>query len=301
MDWPQALGRLFFFVVLICGFVRSGVAADPESFIIARAGNLPILLTAPHGGLDGVSGVAMRSRGTTATDARTIELTEALATQLQKALGAQPYVVAARFSRKYIDANRAEAEAFDSPEAKPAYDTYHDRIRLFIREIRQRFPQGALLLDIHGQSDDPSVVHRGTRNGTTAAALVRTHGPAALIGTNSIFGALQGKGYKVFPPNTPIGDPPEDRRFNGGYTVHTYGSGNADGIDAIQIEIGRNLRTDSSFVAALGEAIIVFYRSYLVATAPARSMVPTRRCRGLSKAALRLLFPAPDHDVRPRL
>lgn len=283
MDWSQALDRLFFFLVLICGFVGSGVAADPESFIIARAGNLPILLTAPHGGLDGVPGVAMRSHGTTTTDAHTIEVTESLATQLQMALGAQPYVVAARFSRKYIDANRAQAEAFDSPDAKPLYDMYHDRIRLFIREIRQRFPQGALLLDIHGQSDDPSVVHRGTRNGTTAAALNRTHGPAALIGTNSVLGALQSKGYKVFPPNTPIGNPPEDRRFNGGYTVHAYGSSNADGIDAIQIEIGRNLRMDSSFIAALGEAIVVFYRSYLVANAPARSMVPDPLMRGAGR------------------
>ena len=193
-------------------------------------------------------------------------MTEALATHLQKALGVQPFVVAARFSRKYVDVNRAEADAFDLPAAKPVYDMYHDRIRVFIREIRQRFPQGALLLDIHGQSGDPSVVHRGTRNGMTVAVLVRRHGPPALIGTNSILGALQSKGYKVFPPNTPTGEPPEDRRFNGGYTVRTYGSGNADGIDAIQIEIGRDLRTDLRFIAALGEAIIVFYKSYLATT-----------------------------------
>jgi N-formylglutamate amidohydrolase len=54
-----------------------------------------------------------------------------------------------------------------------------------------------------------------------------------------------------------------DRRYNGGYTVHTYGSRSPGGVDAIQIEVGRDLRTDSGFIAALGEGIAVFHRTYL--------------------------------------
>ena len=264
MAWSHSSHRVFLLAILWT-FAPTVLAANLEGLIIARAGTLPILLTVPHGGLDGVPNVPVRSRGTTSTDVHTIELTEALARHLQTSLGAQPYIVAARFSRKYIDANRADAEAFDSPDAKPAYDAYHNQIRLFIAQIKERFPQGALLLDIHGQSGDPSVVHRGTQNEATVAALVRKHGSAALIGADSILGAVERKGYKVFPPNTPIGSPPEDRRYNGGYTVQTYGSGKSDGIDAIQIEVGRDLRTDSRFAAALSEAIIVFYKSYLAA------------------------------------
>ena len=256
------------FLLLICGFVRAVFAAPPEGLIVARNGSLPILLTVPHGGLEGIPGVPMRSRGTTMTDSYTIELTEALARHLETALSGQPYIVAARFSRKYIDANRAESEAFDSPHAKPAYDAYHNRIRLSISQIKERFSQGALLLDIHGQSGDPGVVHRGTQNGATVAALLRNHGPAALTGPDSILGAVLGRGYKVFPPNTPLGNPPEDRRYNGGYTVRTYGSGKPDGLDAMQIEIGRDLRTDTRFIAALGEAIVVFYKTYLLSNTP---------------------------------
>jgi N-formylglutamate amidohydrolase len=129
------------------------------------------LLTVPHGGRDSVRNVPLRSRGKTSSDAHTIEFIEAVAKHLERDLGAQPYVVAARFSRKHIDANRAEGEAFDSPAAKPAYDAYHDRIRVFVSRIKARFPQGALLLDIHGQSDDRNVVHRGTQNGETAQQL----------------------------------------------------------------------------------------------------------------------------------
>lgn len=249
--------------LLIQGSSAAAIAAEPHRLVLARTGNLPILITAPHGGLEGVPDVPLRSRGTTLTDAYTIELAEALAGHMANSLGAQPYIVAARFSRKYIDANRAEADAFDSPQAKSAYDAYHGHIRHYIAQLRERFPHGALLLDIHGQSEDPGVVHRGTRNGATVTALIRKHGPEALIGPGSILGVVQSKGYKVFPPNTPIGNPQEDRRYSGGYSVHAYGSRSPDGVDAIQIEVGRDLRTDSGFIAALGEGVTAFYKTYL--------------------------------------
>lgn len=263
----------FLALLLIQGSAGAAIAADADGLVLARAGSLPILFTVPHGGLEGVPNVFLRSRGITLTDAYTIELADALAKHLADELGAQPYLVAARFSRKYIDANRAEVDAFDSPHAKPVYDAYHGHIRHFIAQIRERFPRGALLLDVHGQPEDPGSVHRGTRNGLTVAALIRKHGPEALTGPKSILGVVQRKGYRIFPPNTPVGNPPEDRRYNGGYTVQTYGGGSPDGLDAIQIEVGRDLRTDPGFAAALGEGIAVFYRTYLEDRSP-RSMAP---------------------------
>jgi N-formylglutamate amidohydrolase len=257
----KLLRLLLGWACVLCG---AAIAAGPESLVISRSGNLPILLTAPHGGTERVADVPARRHGVTTTDARTSELTLAVAKRIEEALGAEPYVVAARFKRQYIDANRAETEALESPAAKPAYAAYHDRIRAFVSEIRRRFPQGGLLLDIHGQSDDPGVVHRGTKDGATVAALIRRGGEAALTGPQSVFGALQSRGYQVFPPNTPLGDPREFRKLNGGYTVQTYGSGRPDGIDAIQVEVGRDLRTDPKFTGALAEAIVVFYRAYLM-------------------------------------
>jgi len=251
-----------FLLVLLLAAASGPAHAAESNAILARAGNLPILLTAPHGGDQGVGDVPLRSRGTTGTDTHTREVTEALEAQIANRLGAKPYVVIARFSRRYIDANRIEAEAIESPQAKPAYDAYHEQIRRFIAEIRTRFPKGGVLLDVHGQATDPRVLHRGTRNGRTVAALLERHGPEALIGPKSLLGVVEAKGYKVFPPaGSPIGNPPEDRRYNGGHTVYTYRS--PAGLDAIQLELGSVLRTDSAFVAALAEAVAVFYRSYL--------------------------------------
>ena len=250
--------------IVALGLLSCALAAAAHDLVMARSGTLPILLTAPHGGTEGVPNASLRSRGTTAGDAHTIELMEGVASQLERLLGEKPYVVAARFSRKYIDANRSEGEAFEeSPAARQAYNAYHDAIRRFVEELRERFPRGALLVDIHGQSEDPAVVHRGTQNGATVSALLHSRGPEALIGPSSVLGVLQAKTFNVFPPNTPLGEPREDKRFNGGYTVRTYGSGKPDGIDALQIEVGSRLRTDPGFIAALGEGIAVFRRACL--------------------------------------
>jgi N-formylglutamate amidohydrolase len=245
-------------------------AADASELVLARRGNLPILLTAPHGGAYAIPWVSARTGNLAVVtmDAHTLELTEALASKLKALLGNEPYLVAARFHRRYLDANRKAADAFENAKAEPHHAYYHSRIRDFVTEIRQKFPQGALLLDIHGQATDPNTLYRGTANGWTVERLLAKHGPAALIGDKSLFGVIGAKGWGVFPPNTSMGNPPEERRYSGGYTVRTYGSNNADGIDAIQLEFGANLRREPRVVDDVAEAIAVYYKTYL--TTPAQ-------------------------------
>jgi len=85
-----------------------------------------------------------------------------------------------------------------------------------------------------------------------------------LQGESSITGALQSKGYKVFPPvESP--DLKEDRRFNGGYTVFSYGSHNPSGIDAIQLEFGKRARDKSDLPKDFAESILIFSKKYIPA------------------------------------
>lgn len=103
-----------------------------------QRGNLPILITAPHGGTKAIPGVPKRTGKNPATgavipqfwtlqDDGTIEIALAVSDNLYQLLGARPYLVAADFDRKYIDANRAgEIAAYENPNAKPYYDFYHN-------------------------------------------------------------------------------------------------------------------------------------------------------------------------------
>lgn len=160
-----------------------------------------------------------------------------------------------------------EKEAVEHPNAKAVHAAFHGQVREFVDELRKKFPHGALLLDIHGQSAFPDTLIRGTQNGMTVIRLVEKHGVAALTGEASILGYMAGKGVKVEPPNTPPGTPPEPRGYNGGFIVRTYGSHTTNGVDAIQLEFGSALRTDAKrreeMAKLLAEAIKACTKKYL--------------------------------------
>ena len=249
--------------VALAAIAGASYAEAADHLVLAKSGGLPIIITAPHGGSNPVPGTQPRMTGKILKDEHTLELAETLADRLEGLLGTRPYVVAARFSRRYIDANRSDLAAYATLQAKPFYDEYHGRIREFVAEIRRTYPGGALLIDIHGQSADAQGVYRGTRQGTTVDRLLNRSGCPALTGEKSILGALAAKGYRVIPDNNARECLLEDARYVGGYTVATYGSHHADGIDAIQLELGGRLRSAPAFANDLAQAIAVFYANFL--------------------------------------
>jgi len=276
--WPPR--HLFVWRLLALAVISSPAQTNPTSdLVLVQAGNLPIILTAPHGGDKSIPGVSNRTSGVVTTDSRTYELATAISQRLTELLGAKPYLVAAKFQRKYLDVNRAPEEAFQDDKARLVYEVYHGQIRAFVDDIRKKFPQGALLIDVHGQAKATNTIFRGTRNGVTVMRMVEQHGVESLTGTNSVLGRLQLAGYDIFPPNTPPGKPAEDRSFNGGFTVGTYGSSHTNGIDALQCEFGTALRLNEAHRARLAndvaEAVAAYYRAYLAP--PATQGTTTRR------------------------
>jgi len=149
----------------------------------------------------------------------------------------------------------------ETAEALPAYRAYHEQIRDYLMEIKRRFPEGALLLDIHGQGEEVDMLLRGSRDGLTAKSLLGRFGPAALQGEKSILGAMAAKGYQVHPALN-AESLHEHPHFNGGFTVFTYGSQQAEGIDAIQLEFGTNLRKNPRIAEDLADALVIFMTEY---------------------------------------
>jgi N-formylglutamate amidohydrolase len=229
--------------------------------VISSEGSLPLLLTVPHDGDESIGSVPVRSAGATVRDLGTRPLAEEVASLLEQKLKARPRLVIAKFSRKYLDVNRAEQDAMQSAGALPTYQAYHAEVARHVSELRAAFPQGALLLDIHGQSEDMNTTFRGTRAGLTVQALVQQHGIEAIQGEKSILGGLAAKGYNV-NPSLGSASPEEDRRFAGGHTVYFYGSHRPQGIDAIQFEFGKNQRTSWSLAGHFSEAIATFLNHY---------------------------------------
>lgn len=228
---------------------------------------LPVILSAPHGGDLPLPDVVLR-RGigvadfAAARDAGTGEIAERVAFHLERKLGARPFLIVARFHRKYLDVNRPRDGAYESAAAGRYYDEYHGALARMVRTVGQSWGRG-VLLDIHGQAAEKRTIFRGTLDGKTVRGLLERFGRAALSGPASIFGHLETLGYRVSPPG---GSPALERRYRGGFIVQTYGSHRRDGIDAFQLELGSALRIRSVLertATDLAEAIAAFAKEFL--------------------------------------
>ncbi len=258
----------------------SAAAAQTNEFLQIQRGELPVIITAPHGGSLAIPGVPKRvgpegdlksGKFVTGQDTRTFELAMATAKRVEELTGKKPYLVAMKAHRQYTDVNRPEPEGVEHPNAQVVHAAFHGQVREFVDELRKKFPGGALLLDIHGQAASTNTIFRGTQNGTTVMQMVEKHGAVALTGEHSILGYLAAKGINVSPTNTPPGAPRETSGFSGGHIVRSYGSHTTNGVDAIQLEFGGAFRTDAGkreeTAKTLAEAIKAYTEKYL---APAK-------------------------------
>lgn len=247
-----------------------GDEPKPEDLVFVQKGTLPVIVSAPHGGRKEVPGVPERKglgidQFATVRDQETDRLAELFAAELEKKLGGKPWVVVARFDRKFLDANRPPDQSYESPAAKPFYAAYHGPLVAACKAVKAKHGRG-LLLDLHGQGQEQDVIFRGTRNGKTVTLLADRFGWPAVTGKNSVMGRLERAGFRVVPGCDAPRETKEEPKFAGGHTVGTYGSHTGYGIDAIQLEFGLNFRTrDTTAKTAkeLADAVAAFHDTYL--------------------------------------
>ena len=250
--------------------VLMSTVTHASDLVIVEPGELPIILTAPHGGVQDVPDCTVRTpvgtRFVNRRDQHTDILARGIANEIKRLTGKPPHLVMARFHRKFIDANRRADEAYAAPGCAAVYEAYHNAIRRLIEEIRTKHPH-AMLFDIHGQAAYPDSILRGTHHGTAVTRLLARAGAPAVTGADSVFGRFAAMGYHIVPLNdTSPTDRVEAQGYTGGYTVARYGSHREDGLDAMQLEFGRALRTQTIIDATArdtAQAITAFYGRYL--------------------------------------
>ncbi len=227
-------------------------AADGD--VEYRAGSLPFIVTAPHGGLKRPDDVANRSQGQLKNDARTQELARMIAEALTRGEG-RPYVVINMLHREKLDANRPIEDATEGdPRAEAAWTAYHDLIDQARAEVIAHHGRG-LLLDVHGHSHDAPRVELGYLITSSELALddaeldtlaaessIRHLADASALsfselvrGPSSLGARLEEAGYASMP-SPRFGAPDGLPYFSGGYTLRRHGSSGGEPIDAIQLE-----------------------------------------------------------------
>jgi hypothetical protein len=275
----RLLGHNLIEVFIKIGRKIMSIITYAEKRLVKRhRGTMPVILTCPHDGSETPPNVRERNSANTPAncqfktgrDRETALITESVAQKILDLTGLSPYVVIAKFHRKFIDANRSSNCAFADPDAQAFYDEYHNRISGYINQLLLQNGNTGFLFDIHGfteQDDDNADIALGTANGNTLrpgfarANIFMQHGLHGLLKwarhqRSSVPDVFR---YRVSPIDeaaTEIG------RLNGGFTVRNYSTV----LNCIQIEIANTIRDDEAkrkfLIEDLAFATINFVRRY---------------------------------------
>lgn len=297
---PATLSSLRFAIRLLFAGVAAFVSASSaqpyvagqtyfgrNSYIEYRAGNLPVILTAGHGGDLVPSEIPDRTTGTTVTDSNTEELAVAAANAMFTRTGLRPHLIICHLKRTKIDVNREIVEAAQGNAfAEQAWTEYRDYILAARTAAESAFGFG-FLVDIHGHGHTVQRLELGYGYGATelnlsdtalespgyawmgtlrTAALRRPGVPfSTLLRGNRSFGDIMN--LRGFPswPSLDYPSPGTESFFNGGYTVqtHTCVTDNGD-INGVQIESNyTGVRDSSTNRAAFAEAFLRVLQPYL--------------------------------------
>lgn len=262
---------------------------DTTGYVEYIPGNLPVILSAPHGGYQDPATIPDRDcEGCVKLrDSYTQELAREMAQAFFERTGCYPHVVINLLHRKKFDANRAIVEAADgNTTVEQAWYTYHEFLDSAKAQIVEDYGRG-LFLDLHGHAHPIQRIELGyllsrselqlanTALNTTSyieqssiQTLVQdnlaslTHAQL-LRGDYSLGELLASKGLPTVPSAAdpyPIGTDPY---FSGGYNTVRHGSLSGGNIDGIQIECNQDIRFDAVLRGRLADSLTQSINEYI--------------------------------------
>ena len=268
-----------------------------NDYIEYKAGNLPIIISAPHGGGLTPAGIPDRdcSGCVYVRDSFTEELIRQMYDAIVDLFGCYPHVIINRLHRRKLDANRAIDEGADGNAlAEMAWQDFHDFIEAAKDTIALNYGKG-LYLDLHGHGHEIQRLELGYRITKSELQLPNsTLNQIAYVDNASIknlvndnlgnlslseliraadsFGELyEQENYPAVPSQSepfPFDDEPY---FRGGYNTERHGSKLGGAIDGIQIECNMDGVRDSyanreDFSVSTAQVIKAFLETHYFGT-----------------------------------
>ena len=255
-----------------------------NDFIEYVVGNLPVVISVPHGGYLKPSTIPDRVLGTAGhQDTNTQELAREIVEVFRNQTGKVPHVIINRLHRDKLDANRELFDASqDDPIASEAWNEFHAFIDTAEQRIQQEFGKG-LYIDLHGHRHTWQAVELGyllvsnqlklsdaaldasVQPATTSLGLIpkdRTTLLSQLVrGPRSLGAALEREGFATVP--SPAHPHPDGHPyFSGGYNLEQHSAFSGRNAWGIQVELPTGIRDDDTrrhiFAAAFVKSVIGF-------------------------------------------
>lgn len=257
---------------------------DPYTEV--QYGNMPLIISVPHGGLASPTDIPDRScpNITTAIDSKTIELVYAIDSVFKADYAIQPYIVVNYLKRIKLDQNREILEATcNNANIQSIWNNYHSAINDFILKINQKYSQ-ALFIDLHGHGHTKQRLELGYLVPATALRNPSTIQPQntsyynqllnnSFLNSNQFmtsataFGTLMGnKNFASVPSQQDNAPLATDDYFDGGYNTKTYTSSVYPKVYGWQIEsnftgVRDNQNSRVAFAKAFTKSIIEYFQN----------------------------------------
>ena len=298
----------------------AGVNKEAKGYISFLPGNMPLVISIPHGGYMLPDEIPERPCIDCAKnqDIFTLEIGIGIRDAIYRKTGFYPYVVINYLHRTRLDPNRSITEAADGNKyAEDAWYQFQNYIDSARAEIQKTFGKG-LYIDLHGhrhavkrtelgylisseelQLDDDMLDYETFVEYSSIRSLVNDNvnglSYSQLIRGNTSFGSLlENLGYPTVPshgiPYPDAGEP----FFSGGYNIMRHGSSQGGTIDGIQIELDEDLRRELSkrdkLISDLSTVLIDFLRihyfpnfDFTTLKVPAKEVVKFKAAPSLTK------------------
>ncbi|MEL7533702.1 MAG: T9SS type A sorting domain-containing protein [Bacteroidota bacterium] len=275
---------------LYAQFSPGSVYLGTNDYVEYHAGDLPIIISVPHGGYLEPLTIPDRvcSGCVTGRDSRTEETAYDLKAAIRSVFGGNPHIIINKLARRKLDANREIVEAaLGNPEAETAWYEYHDFIQAAKDSCKAQFGS-ALFIDLHGhghpiqrielgyllnrsrlQDSDSTLDVDNRQDDSAIKHLANVLNPSVsfaeiLRGSKCMGEFLLERGYPSVPSASDPAPLPADPFFAGGYNTVRHGSRDSSEINAIQFELNwTGVRSTDLNRKAFARALACAMRSYL--------------------------------------
>ena len=326
----QCMRNLLFFVLLLSGaalqaqtYVPGQTYFSANGHIEYRCGDLPLVISVPHGGALDPADIPDRTCNNPVydVDANTVELGEAIDSVFAAQEGCRPHMVINHLARRKLDANRNLADgACGDPQAVLAWQAFHAFIDSAKALVAATAGKG-FYLDLHGHGhtvqrlelgyllyEDELALSDATLNTSTyidyssiRALSLQNHmalthaellrGPLAL-GTR-----LASLGYPSVPSQQDPFPQQGQPYFSGGYNTARHGSYNGGAIDGVQVECNFSGVRDSPMNRArFADTLRVALSAFLTDHYFAQPQNCTMGIAPLVRGTMTMVWPNPADD-----
>jgi len=249
-------------------------------------GEIPVVLSAGHGGELLPAEIPDRTYGTFVQDRHTLDLALRIRQTIKDDTGYWPYLVVTHLHRIKVDMNREIVEAAQGNlAAERAWWEYHTYIKRARQIIEADFGEG-YYIDVHGhghliqrlelgyllsssQLASSDEVLRGLAGNSSLKALAQRPGVdfvELIRGPSSLGSLLEGEGFPSVP-SMEDPHPGSDPYFTGGYSTIVHGSRNGGTVSGVQIECNFSGVRDTAqnrqrFAEALSTALQAYFQAH---------------------------------------